>query len=296
MNRDIEQIECYYETYCRYNSFTTFSIFTDSFFDNIMSIEAVKIVVAEILKQYPIEDDVFESDSHSEFFTITDALAEKGYSYLIAYYIQIYQYWRKNNIDDYYNQTGWLTGNDPSYDENIQYFKTDFIRPIVDYIIYQLMNEGGILSVIRRYSERVERFLTIGNINEKKEAELQRDIALYLFDNGYEFYKEIDTCNGSIDLQIDDEVAPKSVWQCQKIKFIIEVKKFYSQSQIKKAIIQLRAYMNQIGDSKGCLVIYTMSPLFIATKPNDIHIQIVNVFTDTPSKLKKQTILHLSDD
>lgn len=296
MEKDIEQIEYYYNVLCNYNSFQTFDIYTDAFFDNILSIASVKVIVDSLIEEHPIDDSVFDEHSKSEAPYILDYLSDKGHHYLIAYYIQLYNFWKRNEIKDYYSEVPWVTAYENEFDAQIQYFKSDFVRPIVDYIIYQLRNEGGILSVIRRYSERIERFSTIGDITDKKETELQRDIALYLFDNGYDFYKETDTCNGSIDFQIDDEIAPKSVWQCQKTKFIIEVKKFSCQSQIKKAIIQLRAYMNQIGDAKGCLLIFSTTPLLIATKPNDIRIQIVNALSDTPSKLKEQTILYLGDD
>lgn len=296
MEKDIEQIEYYYNVLCNYNSFQTFDIYTDAFFDNILSIASVKVIVDSLIEEHPIDDSVFDEHSKSEAPYILDYFSDKGHHYLIAYYIQLYNFWKRNETKDYYSEVPWVTAYENEFDGQVQYFKSDFVRPIVDYIIYQLRNEGGILSVIRRYSERIERFSAIGSISNKKEPELQKDIALYLFDNGYEFYKETDTNNGSIDFQIYAPTSRRSVWQCNKTKFVVEVKKFSSQYQIKRAIIQLRAYMNQIGDSKGCLLIYTTSPLLIATKPNDIHIQIVNVFSDTPSKLKKQTLLNLADD
>lgn len=202
MEKDIEQIEYYYNVLCNYNSFQTFDIYTDAFFDNILSIASVKVIVDSLIEEHPIDDSVFDEHSKSEAPSILDFLSDKGHHYLIAYYIQLYYYWKKSGAKDYYSEVVWVTAYEETYEAQVQYFKTDFIRPIVDYIIYQLRNEGGILSVIKRYGERIERFSTIGSIANKKEPDLQKDIALYLFDNGYEFYKETDTSNGSIDFQI----------------------------------------------------------------------------------------------
>ena len=138
-------------------------------------------------------------------------------------------------------------------------YKTDYVRPIVNYVIDNLKSESLILNNLNRYKNRVERFRTISYCEGLTERQLQNDLALYLFDNDVEFSKEDDTCNGRLDFKLsDDSVHYGSVLNCNNKPYIIEIKLLekVSHTLLHKSINQLRAYMGQI-PSYGCLVIFT---------------------------------------
>lgn len=76
MEKDIEQIEYYYNVLCNYNSFQTFDIYADAFFDNILSIASVKVIVDSLIEVHPIDDSVFDEHSKSEAPYILDYFSD----------------------------------------------------------------------------------------------------------------------------------------------------------------------------------------------------------------------------
>ena len=58
-------------------------------------------------------------------------------------------------------------------------YKTDYVRPLVNYIIDHLKNESLILHCLLRYKSRVERFKTIQDL-DLTESIIQKDLALCL--------------------------------------------------------------------------------------------------------------------
>ena len=66
-----------------------------------------------------------------------------------------------------------------------------------------------------KYKEWVERFKVIESKGNWKEKELQKHLAEFLFLHGVEFFKEVDTSNGSLDFllpqnDIGEEMAYRS--------------------------------------------------------------------------------------
>lgn len=260
----IDKIELAYNQYIQQGSEIMFNTFTDHFFDKLESEESCKIILDDLESQHKIAQEVFEQRIVSEYFYDKEFFVSTE-SYYIAYCYQYYKFLRNrqrtrgNILNPYYNEVIWTDKSFNEEGDRMKLFKTDFVRPIVDYIIGHLKEESLILQCLRRYKSRVERFKTI---QEEKvlESKLQRDLALYLFDNGMEFSKEDDTCNGRLDFRISDEtVHYGAIMKCSNKSFIVEIKlmKKVTTSLLKRAISQLRAYMNQI-PSHGCLVLFTL--------------------------------------
>lgn len=119
------------------------------------------------------------------------------------------------------------------------------------------------------------------------ESKLQRDLALYLFDNGVEFSKEDDTCNGRLDFRISDgTIHYGAILNCNNKSFIVETKLMekVTDNLLKKAITQLGAYMNQI-PSLGCLVLFTPddnSKILVDTVQDGITIIPIYIGQESP--------------
>lgn len=259
----INKIELAYNLYIQQGSEIMFNTFTDHFFDKLESVPSCKLILDDLESQHKIAQEVFEERIVSEFFYDKDFFVSIE-SHYVAYCYQYYKFLRNrqrtrgNFLNPYYKEVIWTDKSISEEGDRIKLFKTDYVRPIVNYIIEHLKDESLILECLRRYKSRVERFKTIQGENIS-ESRLQRDLALYLFDNGVEFSKEDDTCNGRLDFRIHDgTIHYGAILNCNNKSFIVETKLMekVTDSLLKKAITQLRAYMNQI-PSLGCLVLFT---------------------------------------
>lgn len=281
---EVDLIETYYEQYCSYKSEIMFNYATDSFFDNIESISFCKEVINKIVVEHPIEDAVFEEDLKTEWFSYYNNLINKGHEYYLAYCIQAYKYLRKKKdpFEKYYDIILWVRESNTSTNDQ-RFFKTDFVRPIIDYILNSYKKESHIIHLIKRYCERIERFREFDNNNIKSERDLQKHFAKYLFDSGHDFYKEVDTCNGQLDFCILNNDEYLSSWQCDDGQYIVEVKMYRDQQQIKNGMVQLSAYLRQC-QSHGCLLIYTREELEFVNVPENIVVLTAYVGEKQPSK------------
>ena len=133
--------------------------------------------------------------------------------------------------------------------DKVRIFKTDVIRPIVDYIISQIKEHNLIYYYLERYKGRVERY-TFASLADKNELSLQKDLALYFFDQGLSFYHEPNLGHGRPDFVIDLD--------CNDIPFIVEIKKIQKLTQgiIDNSLRQLKTYLGQF-PSYGCLYVFT---------------------------------------
>lgn len=259
----IDKIELAYSQYLQQGSEIMFTTFTDHFFDKIESMPSCKYILEDLESQHKIAQDVFEERIKSEFFYDKEFFVSNEF-YYVAYCYQYYKFLRKrqrtfgNYLNPYYKEVIWTDKSISEEGDRMKLFKTDFVRPIVNYIIDHLKGESLILQCLKRYKSRVERFKTIQE-EDLTESKLQRGLALYLFDNGVEFSKEDDTCSGRLDFRISDKIVHYgSILDCNNKSFIVETKlmKKVTDSLLRKAITQLRAYINQI-PSHGCLVLFT---------------------------------------
>lgn len=286
---EIETIEKYYEQYFSYKSERMFNYSTDHFFDELESIPFCKEVVERLINTNPIQKETFDRHESTEWFTLfeEEGIISQGYEYYIAYCIQYYRYLRNkdNPIEGYYKDAVWVSSNNVSKSEQLSLFKTDFVRPIVDYIINSYQAESHIIYLIKRYCERIERFKIFAGNTGMKEKEFQTDFAMYLFDNGHDFYKETDTCNGKLDFCIteSDNKAVRSSWKCGKGQFIVEVKRYNNAGQIQSGMTQLIAYLRQC-QSHGCLLIYTDKELEFRNIPQGVQVLTAYIGNQNPSK------------
>lgn len=260
----IDKIELAYSQYLQQGSEIMFTTFTDHFFDKIESMPSCKYLLEDLESQHKIAQEVFEERIKSEFFYDKDFFVSSEF-YYVAYCYQYYKFLRNrqrtfgNYLNPYFKEVIWTDKSINEEGDRMKLFKTDFVRPIVNYIVDHLKGESLILQCLQRYKSRVERFKTI-QVEDVTESKLQRDLALYLFDNGVEFSKEDDTCSGRLDFRISDKtVHYGAILNCNNKSFIVETKymKKFTDSLLKKAITQLKAYINQV-PSHGCLVVFTL--------------------------------------
>ena len=236
---------------------------TDYFFDNLLSIPYCKHIVDYLVCHNTVPEHLIEERQEKCYLEFFEDMTKRGQEYYIAYSLQLYQYLRNHNgkiSNPYCFETVWIDSFGSEHGDRFQLFKTDFVRPIVDYIINSITNETIILYYLDRYKTRLERFKTFHFTDETHERDLQKDVALYLFDNSLEFHRELDLGNGKLDFLIepDNKEHFGNVLDCNDKPFIVEVKYFKEKLQehdIKDAIRQLSAYM-RVQNAYGCLMAY----------------------------------------
>jgi len=274
----IDKIELAYSHYLNQGSEIMLNTFTDHFFDKLESFPACKNILEELCVKYKLPTEEFEKRLFTEYFIDNPVFASKE-DFYVSYCYQYYKFLREcqrkqgNILNPYFKEVIWT---DKSFDEEgdrMQLYKTDYVRPIVNYVIDNLKSESLILYHLNRYKNRVERFRTISYDKELSEQKIQKDLALYLFDNQIEFSKEDDTCYGRLDFKLSDgSVHYGSILTCNNKPYIVETKLMakVTRTLLQKSIGQLRAYMGQI-PSYGCLVVFT--PERIDAQILDIHNQ-----------------------
>ena len=267
MNKNliISKVERFYKQYLEQGSGIMLNANTDYFFDNLLSIPYCKHIFDYLVSHNSVPAQLIEERQEKCYLEFFEDMTKHGQEYYIAYCIQLYLYLRNHNgkiSNPYCYETVWIDSFGSEHGNRFQLFKTDFIRPIVDYIINSITNEAIILYYLDRYKTRLERFKTIHFTDKTREWDLQKDIALYLFDNSLEFHRELDLGNGKLDflIELDNKEHYGTVLDCNDKPYIVEVKYFKEKLQehdIKKAIRQLSAYM-RVQNAYGCLMAYIM--------------------------------------
>lgn len=284
---EIDTIETFFEQYCSYQSDIMFNYHTDRFFDNILSLGFVKDVVDTLMIKYPIDEKELACRQCLEWFSFYKEIISQGHEYYLSYCIHYFQYLRNkdNPFQPYFDEIIWTDKSATENGDRPTLFKTDFVRPIIDYIINLYSAENHIIFNIKRYSERVERFRELVGMNDEKE--IQKHFAKYLFDTGCNFYRESNTNNGQLDFYIESlDGAMRSSWQCQEGQYIVEIKVFNDIIQIQKGMSQLIAYTNQI-NAHGCLLVFTDKELTFHNVPEGIIAISTYIGDKTPSKRDK---------
>lgn len=259
----IKKVERFYKQYLDQKAEIMLNVNTDYLFDKLLSIPYCKCILDKLEEKYEIRNDEIEERKEEDYLSFFDEITKCGQEYYIAYCLKLYKNLCEHNgkmSDPYCDETVWIDAFDTGKADRFLLFKTDFIRPIVDYIIDSITNEAIILYYLDRYKSRLERFKTCHITNETHEFDLQKDLALYLFDNNIEFQKELDLGNGKLDFLIEANGQEHygTVLDCNDKPFIVEVKYFKEKLQeynIKNAIRQLSAYM-RVQSSYGCLLAY----------------------------------------
>ena len=264
-----------------YSSNVLFNINTDTIIHRIESLPQCKQIICELINRNPIPDDTIES--LVEIDKIKKLLEKKDESFYVAFCLQWYYYQKRHErfqMRTYADKVRWLTFKDKESTDKIKIFKTDFIRPIIDYLISQIKECNTIYYYLDRYKSRVERY-TFKLLEKMDEPALHKDLELYLFDQFVPFYHEPSLGRGRPDFVIDLE--------CNDKPFVIEIKRMdvLKQGIIDESLRQLKAYLGQF-PSYGCLYIFTKDKCY-TEYPKDIDdnltIRCVYLGDKTASKL-----------
>lgn len=284
METIIQKLEDYYHQYLNLSSNVMLDLTTDSFLSKLESLPQCKQILEELKKNYTIKEAEFRSlacteiDKYKELFESHDA------NYYAAFCLQWYYFQkeqrRPRSMKTYADKARWLSlTNRESADKN-RLFKTDVIRPVVDYVISQIKEQSFIYYFLTRFKNRVERY-TYNLLADKNELEIQKHLALYLFDQELPFYHEPNLGKGRPDFVIDLE--------CNGKPFVIEIKKIKELTNdiIEKSLRQLKAYLDKF-PSYGCLYIFTEDDNYVDysnVTDDNITVQCVYLGGKSPSKL-----------
>lgn len=250
METIVQKLENYYYQYLNLTSNVMLNLNTDSLISRIESLPQCKQILEELRNDHPIADD--ELKQLVEIDKFKKLLEKHNGAYYVAFCLQWY-YFQKNNgvfgMRTYADKAKWLLKKDNDALDKVRIFKTDVIRPIVDYIISQIKEHNLIYYYLERYKSRVERY-TFASLADKNELGLQKDLALYLFDQGLSFYHEPNLGHGRPDFVIDLD--------CNDKPFVVEIKKIQKLTQgiLDDSLRQLKAYLGQF-PSYGCLYVFT---------------------------------------
>lgn len=278
--RIIDYIEQQYQYYLNRQSDVLFNAATDELFDLITAIPICKDIISKIKKEYPVNQELLINNQNIEYFTYVDNITSKP-SYYISYCLHWFDYIKNKGVhspEGYDQKCDWLHSNMRGPKDSMLLFKTDFVRPILNYIINQLDEEVYLLYLLERFKQRAERFGI--NIHDKttNELTLQKDLFLYLFDEGLELWHSADIGNGEIDFAINITGQP----------FIIEVKLYKKESNTNGYISQLKDYMEKTSANWGCLYIFTTEDVSfeLGTASDFIFVKTIYIGHKKPSQRK----------
>lgn len=298
----INKIEVYYKQYLERRSGLMFNESTDFFFDSLMQIPYCKTILDNLEKLCDLE---IPTRGYIELDKSVMAFIGKGQAYYAAFCLHFYRVLRERRehtvelkekqkpgeyaiLEPYCKYAIWTNKSINETGDMQQLFKTDFVRPIVDYIINLTTNENAIMYFIERYKERAELFHTVKIDDKTNEYDLQEDLALFLYDNGLTFYQEAKKGNGRLDFMVDiigGEHYGCAI-ECNDKPYVIEVKYFRDNQQIKDGICQLNRYINRT-KAYGCLLVYVDKAGFQLGQYNtyeDITILYIDLMKRSPSK------------
>lgn len=278
----IDRIEHYYQSYLERQSDVLFNAATDEVFDLVFNITICKSIISHVKELYPIDKALLEKNQMTEYYNYIDDITSSN-DYYVSYCLHWIDYIKSKGIQSpqgYDQECYWLNSCIRGSKDTMMLFKTDFVRPILNYIMRQLNDEVYLLYILDRFKQRVERFKTI-NVATTNELVLQKELFLYLFDQGLEIGKSTNIGNGEVDFIIDINSCP----------FIIEVK-FYTGNSCKGYLSQLKDYMGKVSAKWGCLYIFTKEDVSfeLQTDINNIFVKTIYVGDNNPSNRKTKII------
>lgn len=286
---EIETIECLFEQYSRYQSEIMFNYQTDRFFDNLFALEFAREVLDGLVEKNRFDTEVFIEHGKIEWFSFYKEIISHGHEYYLSYCLHYYNFLRSqdNPFEPYFDEIIWVDKSATEIGDRQTLFKTDFVRPIIDYVINAYSAENHIIHLIKRYCEKVERFKELVGVTDEKE--IQKQFAKFLFENGCNFHRESNTNNGQIDFYIESqEGAMRSAWDCNAGQYIVEVKVFNNVNQIQLGMSQLLSYTHQC-HAHGCLLIFTKKEIIFENVPVGIMCLSAYIGEETPSRRGKIT-------
>lgn len=280
----IDYIERCYQSYLGRQSDVLFNAATNELFDLVFNIPVCKDIIANIKELRPISNDLLKCNQEIEYFNYVDNITQET-EYYVSYCLHWFDYIRNikgiHSLQGYDQECYWLNSNIRGSNDTMMLFKTDFVKPILNYVIEKLDEELYLLYVLDRFKQRVERFRTINITPKTKELDLQKELFLYLFDEGLNLGNSVNIGNGEVDFIIDINGNP----------FIIEAKIYRKRTSCKKYISQLKDYMGKVAARWGCLYIFTTEDVNFELENtlNNIFVKTVYVGDKKPSNRDTKT-------
>lgn len=284
-----------------------FNAQTDFLMDSVMAIPYCKCILDSLKNNYPVENDEIIERKDIFVYKWLPEIIYKSKEYYLSYCLQAYEYFRyikrkdghNNYLEEYYSDMKIFSQGVSSSGNRMQVFKTEFIWPLLSYIISNLNEEAHIIYTLERYKQRVEMF-TKTELHEngklKKETDLQKELALFLFDQNLEFHKEIEVGNGRIDFQIKDRHDEHygCGLSCDEKPYIVEIKRVTkdNKNDFAKWKSQLNTYLYRL-KGKGYLLLYVDDDIEMELQEEE-NIKINYIYTGTkrPSNLKHRITIH----
>ena len=163
-NQIIDYIERCYQSYLGRQSDVLFNSATDELFHSILDVPICKDIISHVKRTHPIEVNLLKQNQETEYFEYFTSIT-KSREYYISYCLHWYEYIQpeieRNPMQGYDEECHWLHSNIRGTNDTMLLFKTDFVRPILNYIINQLNEEVYLLYVLEGFKQRAERFRTI---------------------------------------------------------------------------------------------------------------------------------------
>lgn len=301
-DRIIEEIELYYQQYLDKKSDILFNLNTINLMRKLQNIPFCKSVLEHLKKDFPFSKKDIESvEIGYPYSKMAEYLTNDERSYF-SFCLHWYEYRILKNEDKLdmnaaFKKCKWLNS-------DIQLFKSDFIRPLLDYVILQLKEDSYIIYQIKKYARRISNFGVVKKtiddiINQEEDKDIEgiplmnqkelyfhKDLCLYLYDNEIDFDYSEKIGNAEVDFIIP---------QCNKTSYIIEVKIYKGDcdlDRIKNGILQLKDYMDRIDTKYGCMFIYSQTDdYFIADESLDKEgIQLVCAYIGVKSPSTRSKI------
>lgn len=301
------QIEFLYSQYKDMTSEVLFNAQTDFLIDSIKAIPYCKSILESLKKNHPVKDDEIIRRKESFVYDWLPDVIYKSKEYYLSYCLHAYEFYRNKKrraghagyLDEYYSDMRIFSQGVSSSGNRMQVFKTEFIWPLLCYVISNINEEAHIVYTLERYKQRVEMFTKVElheNGELKKETDLQKDLALFLFDQYLEFHKEIEVGDGKIDFQIEnnnDEHYGCGL-SCNEKPYIVEIKRV-TDSNINDFVkwkSQLNTYLGRL-NGKGYLLLYVDNDIeLVLQEEENIKINYIYTGKESPSKLKHRITIN----
>lgn len=284
-----------------------FNAQTDFLMDSIMAIPYCKSILDSLKKKYPVKDDEIIGRKDTYVYKWLPDIIYNSKEYYLSYCLHTYEYFRQtkrkeghyNYLEEYYSDMKIFSQGVTSSGNRMQVFKAEFIWPLLCYVISNINEEAHIVYTLERYKQRVEMFTKVelhDNETLKQEKALQKDLALFLFDQNLEFHKEIEVGDGKIDFQIEnnnDEHYGCGL-SCNEKPYIVEIKRV-TDSNINDFVkwkSQLNTYLGRL-NGKGYLLLYVDNDIeLVLQEEENIKINYIYTGKESPSKLKHRITIN----
>lgn len=285
-NRIIKEIEQRYTQYSASDSDTMLYYNTRDFLNYLRSYKVVDQILEDLKKTNPFTEETFIKHQQIEYFAYLDEIADNREKY-VAYVLQYLEWGIEETKFDklrLYDETCWTCSNNKKYSEKerIKLFYIEIVYAIVSYVVETLQKGINVCYVLHQFGERAMRFRCLSNLVD--ENDLQNRLGLYLYDCGFEFYREENSGNGKPDFLIADDE-----------QFVVEVKLVKigdnkTRANFEEWTSQLNDYMKKYSSRYGVLYIVSEDDSEYLWKEKFDNKSVMNIYIGDLSPSKRDTI------